>query len=593
VVIDVSVCEGIRQFRRVMAERGTANQMLGQRRSCDDRMTPASENFYVNDVVRNVTEREYLGPYVEWCQRQMANVRLFAALAVGSDGREQQEAAACLGSGGSIASLLAPLRVHIAPSCLRYLASRLPRVGARQVLREMSKRNFNDDGDGDASNRKPPARPDFCTGDTMNDSREEGAAPSEENAAAAAAGRSQAGDDERTGRAAAAAAASAAEQSDGGSADPTARSSSHWERRTFAAGSSAAHDGGDDDGIRASLDASSLLGPFSGGPLAAVGPWMRNDMPTEPTTGAAAAAAPFAGRLHERYGVEDTRQDGFGFFGEARVPPIPHRRPRKVRMTRGEMDLPTGIQRGLSPEEVQARLASYPEEVRRQDEAGRLPVHVAAAQRNPSTDVVRLLVTAYPDALQVHDNDGRTPLYVAAESVVRVEGDQGRPRESSMETIEFLATADPSAIHVPDNLGRTPWDVALEGHRPAVVQLFAISPGTLRARDGDGRLPLHAAVARGRIDMVQVLAPLAPDALQAADSLRRLPLHVAAAAASATAPGPWAELVRYLLAHNVGAVRARDAGGRTPLFVAAESGASLDVLYELLRTLHDVLVPSR
>jgi phosphoribosylanthranilate isomerase len=473
----------------------------------------------------------------------------------------------------------------------------------------MSKRNFNDDDDGDGdSNRKLPARPDFCTGVTMNDSREEGAAPSQD---ADAAGRSQAGDDENddgddagntkpaarpTGRAVDTAAAfgpPAAEHSDGGSADPTARSSSLWERRTFAAGSSAAHDGGgeDDDGIRASLDAFSLLGPFSGGPLAA-GPWMRNDMPTEPTTGAA-AAAPLAGRLHERYGVEDTRQDDVGFFGGARLPPIAHRRPRKVRLTRGEMDLPTGIQRGLSPEEVQARLASYPEEVRRHDEAGRLPVHVAAAQPNPSTDVVRLLVTAYPDALQVHDNNGRTPLNVAAESFVRWEGDQGRPRESSMESIEFLATADPRAIHVPDNLGRTPWDVALEGHRPDVVQLFAtLSPETLRARDGDGRLPLHAAVARGRIDMVQILATLAPDALQAADNLRRLPLHVAAA--SATVPGPWAELVRYLLAHDVGAVRARDAGGRTPLLVAAESGASLDVLYELLRALHDdVLVPSR
>jgi hypothetical protein len=56
-------------------------------------------------------------------------------------------------------------------------------------------------------------------------------------------------------------------------------------------------------------------------------------------------------------------------------------------------------------------------------------------------------------------------------------------------------------------------------------------------------------------------------------------------------PDPWRDISIYLAAQDDAALQAQDDSGLTPLLVAAERGASLDVLYELLITFPDDFPP--
>jgi ankyrin repeat protein len=148
--------------------------------------------------------------------------------------------------------------------------------------------------------------------------------------------------------------------------------------------------------------------------------------------------------------------------------------------------------------------------------------------------------------------------------------------------------------------GRLPLHIAVARGWLDTVQVLAdLSPEALRMQDGNGQTPLHIAAANGHLDVVHVLAPLSPEALREQDRNGQLPLHGAVTAAGAAEAAsftrysgrlfgppsdPWVEPILSLATRRVEALQHRDSiGGRTPLEVAAESGASLDDLFELLR----------
>jgi ankyrin repeat protein len=125
-------------------------------------------------------------------------------------------------------------------------------------------------------------------------------------------------------------------------------------------------------------------------------------------------------------------------------------------------------------------VTARPESLLENDAHKQLPLHVAFRRRFPSLAVVRRLVEAHPKALEMGDCFGMLPLHLAVRNSATTE------------------------------------------HRQRNIPL---APETVRATTRQGRLPIHLAGSRGKLDLIRFLGRMWPESVRETTIHGYLPLH--------------------------------------------------------------------
>jgi hypothetical protein len=206
-------------------------------------------------------------------------------------------------------------------------------------------------------------------------------------------------------------------------------------------------------------------------------------------------------------------------------------------------------------------------------------------------EIVQFVHQSWPDALREKSEGGCTPLHEATK------GSFWRSRAVvRLEIIRYFLDQLPCLVEETNRRGCLPLHFAAGSHAtPDVIRLLVERGPTslLLARlHDDGEVALHKAVAHNvhhgsPLDVVQFLVELCPKALQVADKRGFLPLHesVYVFCVRFDPPHLWdlrMPMIRHLVKAWPQALEVQDGAGRIPLLVAAESNATLDVLFHLL-----------
>lgn len=144
-------------------------------------------------------------------------------------------------------------------------------------------------------------------------------------------------------------------------------------------------------------------------------------------------------------------------------------------------------------EVITEMIEAAPEIVGWVDNSGWLPLHHACANGS-STEVLRILTSAYPESKVVQDGQDRTPLHFYLTRTVA--------NPTAMATdVELLG--DTGAVTMPDCRGMLPMHYACAyGNHPAVLQvLMNAYPGSVTARENNGRTPMHLAMVNSHRDI--------------------------------------------------------------------------------------------
>ena len=141
------------------------------------------------------------------------------------------------------------------------------------------------------------------------------------------------------------------------------------------------------------------------------------------------------------------------------------------------------------------------------DKEGRLPLHIACRNK-VSLEVIRYLVDQCPDSLMVKEKEGRLPLYIAWKN------------NASLEIIYYLVQQYPNSVMVNENDGSLP---PLELIQCMVEQ----NPEFLKAKDKEGRLPLHHACWNEEsLEVVHYLVEQYPESINIKSDNGHTPLNL-------------------------------------------------------------------
>ena len=140
-------------------------------------------------------------------------------------------------------------------------------------------------------------------------------------------------------------------------------------------------------------------------------------------------------------------------------------------------------------------IKANPDFIRKQDEYGRLPFHLACGNRNSSVELIRFLYEAYPEAIYVGDKDGNTPLIYAC-----IAG-------HSLDVIKTLLEYYPDAVYVKDIYGKLALHHASSSSSEKVIEILKLKyPEAVNVEDKYGKRPLYYQAIR-HIDNKKVFIP--------------------------------------------------------------------------------------
>jgi len=100
---------------------------------------------------------------------------------------------------------------------------------------------------------------------------------------------------------------------------------------------------------------------------------------------------------------------------------------------------------------------------------GRLPLHYAAYSK-PSVNVIKLLLRHYPEGSTILDEDGRLPLHLAV------------IRNAPKQAIAALIEAHPRALGTPNKFGNCPSDLARNEHVASILEVEKNRPRGIKAK---------------------------------------------------------------------------------------------------------------
>jgi len=259
--------------------------------------------------------------------------------------------------------------------------------------------------------------------------------------------------------------------------------------------------------------------------------------------------------------------------------------PALARTMRADRTTPLHLAAARGYAEVMEMLLAVGADIDARDHGGQTPLH-AMVDRCARADVAALLLAAGAD-IDARDARVHTPVSVAARFIHRSQGwadhggltsfllDRGASLDAWTATIldhdadlAALLEAEPTLAKsrepegTPMGMGLTPLHHAAERGYPGVVQVLLDHGADVRAVDGRGRPPLYLAAQRVWMRKMRP-SPDVVDLLVA----RSDPLDACALAVL----GRTAELAASIAA-DPAAVHARDAGGYTPVHLAAWNG---------------------
>ena len=203
---------------------------------------------------------------------------------------------------------------------------------------------------------------------------------------------------------------------------------------------------------------------------------------------------------------------------------------------------------------------------------------LAEAVRTGNTERVRDLVSVDPGLKAAHAPSGESAVllavYYGQDEVAQWLADAGAPIDlheaaalGRSDRVASHLTVQPQAVNAYSFDGWTPLHLAAFFGRTATVELLLAAGAldNLLARNGQANMPLHAATAARRVDVVTLLLKHGSD-VNARTAGGGTPLHLAA-------HGGYAELVDLLLEWGA-ALESRSAEGATPYDLAVEQGHS-------------------
>jgi len=264
--------------------------------------------------------------------------------------------------------------------------------------------------------------------------------------------------------------------------------------------------------------------------------------------------------------------------------------PALARTTRADGATPLHLAAARGYAEAMGILLAAGADVASRDRAGQMPLH-AMVDRCARADVAALLLNAGAE-IDARDARGHTPVALAARFIHRSQGwadhaglaafllDRGASLDAWTATIlgrdadlAALLEADPTLANsrepdgTPMGMGLTPLHHAAERGYPGVARVLLDHRADVGAVDGRGRPPLYLAAQRARLRKMRP-SPDVVDLLVA----RGAPLDACALAVL----GRTDELAASIAADPAKA-HARDAGGHTPLHLAAWNGQAATV----------------
>lgn len=221
---------------------------------------------------------------------------------------------------------------------------------------------------------------------------------------------------------------------------------------------------------------------------------------------------------------------------------------------------------------VKVRVEQNPALVHRRTEHGRTPLHAAVSQCHG--DIIDYLI-AQGANVNVRDDLGETPLHKAARSPAHLTPSGGCPK-----VIDDLI-AQGAKVNAQNDQGETPLHIAASSGSPKAVKHLLDHGADVNIRSHTqgkhplGNLPLHLAVMmyfghdeetwprekKAHLKIVKLLVAAGTDVNARTKGLLKTPLHFAAKSNLPRA-------IKYLVEHGA-KLEARDAGGRTPLLIAA------------------------
>lgn len=238
---------------------------------------------------------------------------------------------------------------------------------------------------------------------------------------------------------------------------------------------------------------------------------------------------------------------------------------------------------------------------RRDEEDGRLPLHIAVRKRNISIDIIEYLISLYEGGIRVQDTRGNLPLHVACwskasvniislliksypESVKIVNEDDKLPLHLSLmkqaqdDVIFSLINAYPEGIQVRTS-GSYPIHLACSnGASTAVIDTFLryFLEGS-KICDKSKQLPIH--LCKGvEHDVIRLLVQAHPESLSMKDVHGNLPLHSSIIKKLST------ESIILVISSCPDSVREKNKQGCLPLHLALRSEVAIEVVSALVHS---------
>ena len=181
----------------------------------------------------------------------------------------------------------------------------------------------------------------------------------------------------------------------------------------------------------------------------------------------------------------------------------------------GDTPLLASLRGGVIPWTVGSRLLrAWPRAAAVPGAGGSLPMH-AAAECHHSAFTIRALRRANPNALVAVDAEGMTPLHRAAS-------------RREIDVVREILSGNPAAARVSaPGIGLPLHRAARDGSFDAIRIIADAYRQGARQRNGEGRLPLHVAVAARRSrEVIRLLVRLHPDGVHEADHRGNAPVNL-------------------------------------------------------------------
>ena len=191
----------------------------------------------------------------------------------------------------------------------------------------------------------------------------------------------------------------------------------------------------------------------------------------------------------------------------------------KVTNKNGKTPLHLACEHGSDASTVFALTSRCPQAAAMADKLGRTPLHWACAAKQPILEVVQDLMQVYPAAGHVRDYHGMTPLTVALENAF-----------ASEEILHQVVNLESASLRNNVNMS-TALHIAVQRTNLTIhflKELIRAFPKALQMKDGQGRIPLHAALDCGaRSSICQTLVKKWPTSVEIRNKRGEIP-HAAA-----------------------------------------------------------------